>query len=135
MEKAKQTIPTIHLRGLFDTLKYLALGGRIGKAKALLGSVLSVKPLLAMKNGELEPAGQVRTRAKGIDGLFDFIKKTTGIQDLAIVHSTTPDEAQALAERIDSIFTKEKIRLVRLGPALGVHAGPGILFVALRAKT
>ena len=74
-EKVKQIIPSIHLLGLFDTLKYLALGGRIGKTKALLGSVLSVKPLLAMKNGELEPAGQVRTRAKGIDGLFDFIKK------------------------------------------------------------
>ncbi len=134
VEKVKQTIPTIHLFGLFDTLKYLALGGRIGKAKELLGSVLSVKPLLAMKDGELEPAGQVRTRAKGMDGLFDFIKKTTDIQDLAIVHSTTPDEAQNLAERIGSILPKERITLARLGPALGVHGGPGILFVALRTK-
>ncbi|MFC1917032.1 DegV family protein [Chloroflexota bacterium] len=134
VEKVKQTIPTIHLLGLFDTLKYLALGGRIGKAKALLGSVLSVKPILAMKDGELEPAGQVRTRAKGIDELFDFIKKTTDIQDLAIVHSTTPDEAQDLAERISSIFPKERTRLARLGPVLGVHGGPGVLFIAVRSK-
>ena len=62
------------------------------------------------------------------------MEKTTDIEDLAIVYSTTPDEAQTLAERMDSIFTKEQIRLVRLGPALGVHAGPGILFVALREK-
>jgi len=122
------------LLGLLDTLKYLARGGRIGKTRALLGSILAVKPMLTMKDGELESAGQVRKRTNGIERLFDFVKKTTDIEDLAIVYSTTPDEAQTLAERMDSIFAKEKIRLVRLGPALGVHTGPGILFVAVRAK-
>ena len=134
VEEVKQIIPSIHLLGLFDTLKYLALGGRIGKARALLGSVLAVKPLLTMKDGELEPASLVRTRANGIDRLFDSVKDAKDIQDLAIVYSTTPDEAQSLAERMDSIFPKERTRLVRLGPALGVHGGPGILFVALRAE-
>ena len=134
VEEVKQVIPSIYLLGFLDTLKYLALGGRIGKAKALLGSVLAVKPMLTMKDGELEPAGQVRSRANGMDRLFDFVKNATDIQDLAIVHSTTPDEAQTLAKRMGSIFTKEQIKLARLGPALGVHGGPGILFVALRAK-
>lgn len=134
VEEVKQIIPSIHLLGLFDTLKYLALGGRISNIKALLGSVLAVKPILTMKDGELEPAGQVRNRADGIDKLFDFVKNAADIQDLAIVYSTTPDEAQSLAERMGSIFTKEQIRLARLGPALGVHGGPGILFVALRVK-
>jgi len=90
--------------------------------------------MLTIKDGELEPAGQVRTRARGIDGLLDFVNNATDIQDLAIVYSTTPDEAQNLAERIGLIFTKEQIRLARLGPALGVHAGPGVLFVALRVR-
>jgi fatty acid-binding protein DegV len=90
--------------------------------------------MLTVKDGELEPAGQIRSRANGMDRLFDFVKNATDIQDLAIVYSTTPDEAQSLAERMGSIFTKERIRLARLGPALGVHAGPGMLFVALRAK-
>ncbi|MFC1989750.1 DegV family protein [Chloroflexota bacterium] len=133
-EELRQIVPGIHLLGLLDTLKYLALGGRIGKAQALLGSVLAVKPILAIEDGEVEPAGQVRNRANGIDRLFDFVKNATDIQDLAVVYSTTPDEAQTLAERIGSIFTKEKIRLARLGPALGVHGGPGILFIALRVK-
>jgi len=133
-EEVKRIIPSIHLLGLLDTLKYLARGGRIGKTRALLGSILAVKPMLTMKDGELESAGQVRKRTNGIERLFDFVKKTTDIEDLAIVYSTTPDEAQTLAERMDSIFAKEKIRLVRLGPALGVHTGPGILFVAVRAK-
>ncbi len=133
-KEVKQIIPGIQLLGFFDTLKYLALGGRIGKAKALLGSVLSVKPVLTVKDGELEPAGQARSRANGMDRLFDFVKNAADIQDLAIVHSTTPDEAQTLAERMDSLFPKERTRLIRLGPALGVHGGPGILFVALRTK-
>jgi len=133
-EEVKRIIPSIRLLGLLDTLKYLARGGRIGKTRALLGSILAVKPMLTMKDGELESAGQVRKRTNGIERLFDFVKKTTDIEDLAIVYSTTPDEAQSLAERMDSIFAKEKIRLVRLGPALGVHTGPGILFVAVRAK-
>jgi DegV family protein with EDD domain len=134
VEEVKQTIPTIHLLALLDTLKYLALGGRIGKAKALLGTILSVKPMLTIKNGELEPVGQVRTRAKGIDRLFDFVKNATDIQDLAIVYNTTPEDAQVLAERIGFIFPKQRIRFAKLGPALGVHGGPGILFTVYRSK-
>jgi DegV family protein with EDD domain len=132
VEETKQAIPKIHLFALLDTLEYLKRGGRIGKVKALLGSVLSVKPMLAVKDGELVPAGQVRTRAKGIDKLFDFVKKATNIQDLAIVYNTTPDEALALSGRMGSIFPQERIRLARLGPGLGVHAGPGALIVAIR---
>ncbi len=132
-EEVKQVIPNIHMLGILDTLKYLALGGRIGWAKALLGSVLAVKPMLAMKDGELEQAGRVRTRGKGIDGLFHFVKNARDIQDLAIVYSTTHDEAQALAGRMGTIFPEERIRLARLGPAMGVHTGPGALFIALRA--
>ena len=127
-------IPNVHLLILFDTLKYLAKGGRIGKAKAMLGSILSIKPLLAVKDGELVPSGQVRTRSKGIDRLLDFAKNATEIEDLAVLYSTTLDEAQALVERINPIFPKERALLARLGPALGVHGGPGILAIALREK-
>ncbi len=134
VEEVKRIIPTIHVLGLFDTLKYLALGGRIGKAKALLGSILNVKPMITLKDGEVVPAGQVRTRSKGIERLIDFVKSAANIQDLAILHNTTPDEAQTLAERIGSIFAKEQIIIARLGTTLGVHGGPGLLFVALRQK-
>lgn len=132
VEEIKQTIPQIHLLAMFDTLKYLLLGGRIGKAKALLGSILSVKPMISLKDGEVVPAGQARSRAKGMDKLFDFVKDTANIQDLAVVYNTIPDEAQALAERIGSVFDRKKIRMARIGPALGAHMGPGMLVVALR---
>ncbi len=134
MEEIRQCIPRIRVLGVFDTLKYLLRGGRIGKAKALLGSVLNVKPLLTMRDGELLPAGLARTRSKGIDRLFDLAKNALNIQELAIVHSTTPDEASSLRERIASIFERRRIHIAGLGPALGVHGGPGALILALREK-
>jgi len=132
VEAAKQAMPKIRLLALLDTLKYLQLGGRIGKAKALLGAILNVKPILTLKDGEVVPAGQVRTRAKGMDRLFEFVQNSKDIQELTVVHSTTPDEAQALAERFGSVFDKEKIIMSRLGPVLGVHIGPAALIVAVR---
>ncbi|MBN1191945.1 MAG: DegV family protein [Dehalococcoidales bacterium] len=131
-EKIRQVIPTIRLLALLDTLKYLALGGRIGKVRAFLGSLLNVKPLLSMKDGILIPVSQVRSRAKGIDRLLDFVKKSVNIEDLSIVYSTAPDDAYALARRIGPFFPEEKIRIARLGPALGVHGGPGFLAVVYR---
>jgi len=133
VEGVKQAIPKTYLFFLLDTLEYLRRGGRIGKAKALLGSVLNVKPMLTVKDGVLVPAGQVRTRAKGIDKLFEFVKEATDIQDLAVVYNTTPDEAQALADRLGSVFDSEKIRIARVGPGLGVHGGPGAMLVSFRA--
>lgn len=132
--EVNKAIPDTHLLALFDTLKYLLLGGRIGKAKALLGSVLNTKPMLALKEGETVPAGQVRTRSKGMERLLDFVKSATYIQDLAVIYSTTPDEAQSLVERISSIYPEQPVRLGRIGPLLGVHMGPGALIVALRGK-
>jgi DegV family protein with EDD domain len=129
-----QIIANVHFLILFDTLRYLAKGGRIGKAKALLGSVLNVRPLLTVRDGELVPFGQVRARSKGMERLLDFVKNAKEIQDLAILHSTTLDEARALVELTSSIFPKERTIIARLGPALGVHGGPGILAIALRAK-
>jgi len=134
VEEVKQTIPNSYLLCLIDTLKYLLLGGRIGKAKALVGSLLNVKPLLTLKEGETVPVSQARSRSKGIERLFDFVKNATDIQDLAVAYSTTLDEAQTLAERMGSIFTKQPIKVVRLGTTLGVHLGPGALVVAFRGK-
>lgn len=132
VKEVKKAAPKIHLLCLFDTLKYLLLGGRIGKAKALLGSILNVKPMLSVKDGEVVPAGQVRTRAKGVDKLFEFAQNAKKIQDLAVVYSTTPDEAQSLAKRLNPIFDQKQIKIARVGPSLGVHMGPGALVVAIR---
>jgi DegV family protein with EDD domain len=134
IEELRQSLPNIHIWAVFDTLKYALRGGRLGKAKALLGSVLPVKAILTMRDGELHPVGFARTRAKGIEHLIDNFKKALNVQEVAVVHSTTPDDAQKLKERISAIFDKSPVHVSRLGPALGVHAGPGALVLALREK-
>jgi DegV family protein with EDD domain len=130
----RDAMSSIHLLGVFDTMKYLLLGGRIGKAKALFGSVLNVKPVLTLRDGELHPVGLVRTQSKGIERLADFVKNALGIHELAVMHSTTPDVAQSLKERFSSLVDANRLHLARMGPALGVHGGPGLLAVALRKK-
>jgi DegV family protein with EDD domain len=132
---ARGLVDDIHLLVLFDTLKYIARGGRIGRAKALLGSILNVKPLLSIKDGEFVPVGQVRSRAKGIERLFELAKEAGhNIAELAVIHSTTPDEAETLAKRIGEFLSPEAIHIARFGPVLGVHGGPGVLAVAFRLK-
>jgi len=132
LDGVHQAIPQAHLLAFLDTLKYLARGGRIGKAASLLGTALSVKPLLTVREGEAHPAGLARTRGKAIDRLCEFAKSALHVQDLSISHSTTVNEAQTLAERISSFLPQIHLRIARLGPALGVHGGPGALVVALR---
>ena len=131
----KQAIANTHLLGLFDTLKYLLLGGRIGRAKALLGGILNVKPVLTLRDGELHPVGNVRTRIKGVERLTDFVKNALNIQELAVVHTTTPDEADSLKNRFSSLVETSRLHFARLTPALGVHSGPGLLAVVFRNKS
>ena len=87
-----------------------------------------------MKNGEIEPAGQVRSRHSGIEELFNFARDTADIREIAIVYSTMQEEVQDLVERLSARVSREHIRLARLGPALAVHAGPSILFTAVRGR-
>jgi DegV family protein with EDD domain len=115
-------------------LKYVLRGGRLGRASSLLGGVLNVKPVLTMKDGVIHPAGFVRTRARGIEKLLDNLKRFHNIQDVGIVHSSTPEEAQTLRCRLSALVDKNRIYVSRLGPALGVHGGPGTLILALRAS-
>ncbi len=131
--EVRDMIPRITVVGYLDTLKYLAIGGRIGKAKAWLGSLFNVKPILTMKEGELEPLRQVRSRLNGMVTLADCVRNIGEIEDSAVVYSTTLDDARMLAEDIQGTC-QHPVRLAQLGPVLGVHSGPGILFIALRAK-
>jgi len=134
VEEIRESISHTHIWAAFDTLKYLHRGGRIGKAKALVGSMLSIKPLLTMRNGEIMPIGIARTRKKAMDRLVELASSISGIADMAIVHSTTPDEAQEMKNRLGHINLPKAVSISKLGPALGVHGGPGTLVVAVRKK-
>ncbi len=126
-----KTIPRIHIRATFDNLKYLAMGGRIGKAQALLGSILKLNPILGIKNGEAFPFGRIRSRAKATDYLYEFAANFNKVKALAVEYGTNVAEAKALAKRIASIFPKVPLYISNVGPVIGTHAGPSILSVTV----
>ncbi len=132
LAEAQQTIKQLHVLALLDTLKYAIKGGRLGKGFLAVESVLQVKPLLTLRDGQLHPAGIVRTRSKGIERLREFLRSIMQAQDIAIVHSTTADEAHSLADYARSLFPSIIPKVIRLGPALGVHGGPGALVAVVR---
>lgn len=120
-----------HLLAYFDTLKYLAKGGRIGKAQSFLGSMLSVKPILNVKDGEMSPVTRLRSKAAGMDYLYNFVAGFPKIEGLGVEHATTPDVADELVERFGSLFPKESIRRSTISPVIGTYAGPGAIAVTV----
>ena len=110
-----------------DTLEFLEKGGRIGKAAAFLGSMLKVKPILTMKEGEVRPLERVRTRIKAINRLAELANSAGHIEDMFIFHNTTPEDCQSLQNTLTKQLNLKTITLCKLGPVVGTHAGPGAL--------
>jgi DegV family protein with EDD domain len=134
LDETRKAIDQLHIWAFFDTLKYVFRSGRLGKASLLLSGILNVKPVLTMKEGVLHPAGIVRTRAKGMERLLENVKKYKNVHDIGIVQSTTPQEAQTLRVKLSALVDKNRIYVSRLGPALGVHGGPGTLILGVLAS-
>jgi DegV family protein with EDD domain len=131
VEITRRTIPRVDFLSTFDTLEYLRRGGRIGKAQAFLGSLLKVNPLITLRDGVVEPAGRVRSRAKAIERLYEFAMGYSHIEEMAVEDTACPDEAEALVERLSEKFPKERIYRSKMTPAIGTHTGPGLLLVAV----
>ncbi len=117
----------------FDTLKYLVKGGRIGKAQALVGSLLSVTPILTVKEGVVHPVTRVRTVKAGMDLFYNYVAKVPKIAGLAVEHATTPDLADQLADRLSTLYPREKIVRSTVSPVIGTYAGPHVLSVSVLA--
>lgn len=131
IELARNTIPRVVFYAAFDTLEYLRRGGRIGRAQTLLGSMLKINPIITLRDGVIEPAGRTRSRAKAIDRLYEFATSYSYIEEVAVENTACPDDAEALVERLSSIFSRERIYRSKMTPAIGTHTGPGLLLVAI----
>jgi DegV family protein with EDD domain len=123
-------VPRCYLFGLLDTMDYLVKGGRIGKATALVGSLLNIKPVLIVKAGEAHDLARVRTRARGLERLCQLVGCFNSIQGMAVLSTTTPHEAEALVRRLGAHYEGE-IHLARFGPVMGTYVGPGAMGVAV----
>ncbi|HEY3669291.1 MAG TPA: DegV family protein [Acidimicrobiia bacterium] len=110
-----------------DTLEFLKRGGRVGNARALLGTVLSIKPVVELRDGVVEEAGKVRTRSKALKLLA--AKASEGkIEHLAVLHGNAPDVDELFA-LLEPVFPRDDIITGIVGPVIGTHAGPRVIGV------
>jgi DegV family protein with EDD domain len=117
-----------------DTLEHLRRGGRIGAAQALLGTALSVKPILHVRDGRIVPLEKVRTASKGVARLEALAAAAAGEGpvDVAVHHLAAPDRATALAERLRARLPGlRRLHTSEIGAVVGAHVGPGVLGVVV----
>lgn len=124
----KEMIPITKMIQTADTLKYLYMGGRIGKAKHLVGSLLRIKPLIGMDEGVIVPLGQARSRNQAYKQMCSYIEEQIGKSGkikIAYVHAAAQQEALKIKDLVESRFSCVESMVAELSPALGVHTGPG----------
>jgi DegV family protein with EDD domain len=112
--------------GALDTLENLKKGGRIGSAKALLGSMLSVKPLIHIAAGAVEEAGKQRTRRRALEWLRDTLFAEPTVEELSVLHGEAPD-IDVFLDMIAPRYPRESIRIGKIGAVIGTHGGPGVI--------
>lgn len=124
-------IPRTHVLMTFDTLEYLRKGGRIGKAQAFLGDLLKVNPILGIKKGEAFSITRVRSRARAVDFLVNFVKNFKKLDALVIEDGTTTNELGKLAQRLQGLVPDEHFYRSKVSPVVGTHVGLHILSVSV----
>jgi DegV family protein with EDD domain len=127
-----------HLLFTVDTLEYLHRGGRIGSAKWLMGSVLSIKPLLHLDEGTVNPLAQVRTKRRALERMLEVAEERLGgrtMAEAAVIDADSPEEGNSVAEQVREQFGITTVYRTPLSPAIGTHAGPGTVGLAFYAKT
>jgi len=120
-----------HVFGTLDTLENLQKGGRIGNARALLGSVLSIKPIIDISSGSVEEAGRQRTRRKSMLWMRDNLASFGAIENLAIMHGEAPDLDDFVAI-LSEVTDTSNARIEIIGPVVGAHGGPRVLGYAFQ---
>ena len=124
IEFTKKALTRSHFIVYFDTLKYLTKGGRIGKAQGLLGSVLPIKPILNIKDGEMSPVTRLRSNTAGITYLNNYLNSFKNIDTVLIEHTTSVESADELARLFSSTHPKVPVLRSTVAPVLGVYGGP-----------
>ena len=128
--KAMERRDRVTIYVLLDTLTYLQRGGRIGRAQALLGSLLNVKPLLTVQEGEVAPKARVRSRRQGLEKIVELLRDLLPLRGLAAFHCGAPELLPLLSHRLQALVPDVKILFGQVGPVVGAYAGPGGIGVA-----
>jgi DegV family protein with EDD domain len=127
VENAKQRV---HIMAMLATLEYAQRGGRLGKGAALIGSLLSVKPLVSAVHSEIVPVENVRTQKRAIERLVEIVLSSGPIQELSVIHADALELAKTVQKMLAVTFPIEQIVMSETGPVLGTHTGPGAVGIA-----
>ena len=119
------------LYATFDTLEYLRKGGRIGRAQAFLGSMLSMKPVIELVDGVVEPESRQRTRGRSIQHLAAKVREAMPVEHLLLLHADAPDHEELLG-MISELVPRDDIIVTKIGAVIGTHAGPRAMGVAFQ---
>ncbi len=123
---AESLVAKVGVVAMLDTLEHLIKGGRVGGARALLGQVLSIKPLLELKDGVVAEAGRQRTRSKALVAIAEVARSHAPLKRLALVHGASSEVAN-LESLVKDVSTQNPIIVTDMGPVVGTHGGPGII--------
>ncbi|HZU76403.1 MAG TPA: DegV family protein [Dehalococcoidia bacterium] len=121
---AEAMIPRHRISILLDTLEYLHKGGRIGRARAMLGGLLNVKPIVRLQDGEVGPGERVRSRIRGIERIYDSVVQLDDLEEVIVQHTGSEAEAEALAARLRAALPNVPVDLRWIGPVVGAYVGP-----------
>lgn len=127
---ARELIPVTHAIFVVDTLEYLHKGGRIGGAQRLVGSLLSMKPLLHLEDGRIEPLARIRTKRKAIEKLLDVVATDTegkGKLHASVIHAAAPEDAEQFKGQVMERLDPVELITTELSPVVGTHTGPGLV--------
>lgn len=132
-EAARSVVSKVRILFVVDTLEYLHKGGRIGGASRLLGTMLSLKPLLHMNEGRVDALEKVRTKVKAINRMLDLSDQYADNKPVrvAVVHSGIPEDAEKLKARVAERFSCVELFITEISPAIAVHTGPRTLGLAV----
>lgn len=122
--------PRSHIIAMLDTLEYAQRSGRLGKGAALVGTLLNVKPIISLVDGEVMPVEKVRTQHRALERLVEIVLASGPIQELAVMHAAGREFATQLKTSFAATLHEENIVIGETGPAIGTHVGPNAVGVA-----
>lgn len=129
--QVRAIIPRMRVVFVVDTLEFLHRGGRIGGASRYVGSLLSIKPILHLEDGKIEPLAKVRTKKKAVAHMLQIMSEETAGQKTyaAVIHAAAPAEADRIFARVQGQIAPEELFISEISPVIGTHTGPGAVAV------
>ena len=126
----EDAIPRAHVIGALSTLEYAQRGGRLGKGAALIGTLLNVKPLISIVNGEVVPVENARSQKRALERLIEIVLSSGPIQEIAVIHAAGEELAANVRQMLARTLSEDQIVMTETGPVLGTHVGPNAVGIA-----